>query len=152
MFNVCLCVLTKCSLLLNNKKFTKASFANFEVFRISLSAVASFVILNWPRDVVHRETNGSNLSFLKIYFLVTNINLEERKNMTRWATFIWNQSPLSFTCFLVTATCMHDLVRATKGFQNHVTIMLERVTFLLAISPLLRTNNLTSKRKHLTKK
>ena len=153
MFNVCLCFLTKCSLLLNNKKFTKTSFANFEAFRISLSAVASFVILNSPRDVVHRETNGSNLSFLKTYFLVTNINLEEKQDMIRWATFIWNQSPLSFTCELFFSNShVHDLVRATKGFQNHATIMLERVTFLLAISPLLRTNNLTSKREHLTKK
>ena len=151
MFNVCLCFLIKCSLLFNNKKFTKTSFANFEAFRISLSAVASFVILNSPRDVVHRETNGSNLSFLKIYFLVTNINLEEKQDMIRRATFIWNQSPLSFICFSVTATCMHDLVRATKSFQNHVTIMLERLTFPLAIPPL-RTNNLTSKRQHSTKK
>ena len=147
MFSVCLCFLTKCSLLLNNKKFTKTSFANFEDFRISLSAVASFVILNSPRDVVHRGTNGSNLSFLKIYFLVTNINLEEKQDMIRWATFIWNQSPLSFTCFLVT---VHDLVRATKGFQNHVTIMLEQLTFPLAISSL-RTNISTLKREHSTK-
>ena len=119
MFNVCLCFLTKCSLLLNNKKFTKTSFANFEAFRISLSAVASFVILNSPRDVVHRETNGSNLSFLKTYFLVTNINLEEKQDMIRWATFIWNQSPLSFTCFLVTTTCttLYELRRAFKIMQ-----------------------------------
>ena len=150
MFNVCLCLLIKCSLLLNNKKFTKTSFANFEAFRISLSAVASFVILNSPRDVVHRETNGSNLSFLKTYFLVTNINLEEKQDMIRWATFIWNQSPLSFTCFLVLNSHVHDLVRATKGFQNHVTIMLERVTFPLAISSL-RTNISTLKREHWTK-
>lgn len=149
MFNVCLCFLTKCSLLLNNKKFTKTSFANFEAFRISLSAVASFVILNSPRDVVHRETNGSNLSFLKIYFLVTNINLEEKQDMIRWATFIWNQSPLSFTCFFSNSH-VHDLVRATKGLQNHVTIMLERVTFPLAISSL-RTNISTLKREHSTK-
>ena len=80
--------------MLNNKKFTKTSFANFEAFCISLSAVSSFVILNSLRDVVHRETNGSNLSFLKIYFLVTNINLEEKQDMIRRATFIWNQSPL----------------------------------------------------------
>ena len=79
MFNVCLCFLIKCSLLLNNKKFTKTSFANFEAFRISLSAVASFVILNSLRDVVHRETNGSNLPFLKIYFLLTNINWKKSK-------------------------------------------------------------------------
>ena len=151
MFNVCLCFLIKCSLLLNNKKFTKTSFANFEAFCISLSAVSSFVILNSLRDVVHRETNGSNLSFLKIYFLVTNINLEEKQDMIRRATFIWNQSPLSFICFSVTATCMHDLVRATKSFQNHVTIMLERLTFPLAIPPL-RTNDLTSKREHSTEK
>ena len=45
---------------------------------------------------------------------------------------------------------VHDLVRATKGFQNHVTIMLERLTFPLAISSL-RTNILTSKREHSTK-
>ena len=77
--------------MLNNKKFTKTSFANFEAFRISLTSVASFVILNSPRDVVHRETNGSNLSFLKTYFL------EEKQDMIRWATLIWNQSPLSFT-------------------------------------------------------
>ena len=110
MFNVCLCLLIKCSLLLNNKKFTKASFANFEAFRL---------ILNSPRDVVHRETNGSNLSFLKTYFLVTNINLEEKQDMTRWATFIWNQSPLSFTCFLVTAACttLYELRRAFKIMQ-----------------------------------
>lgn len=99
MFNVCLCFVIVCSLLLNNKKFTKTSFANFEAFRISLSAVASFVILNSPRDVVHRETNELNLSFLKIPFLVSNTNLEEKQDMIRWATFIWNQSPLSFTCF-----------------------------------------------------
>ena len=98
MFKVCLCFLIICSLLLNNKKFTKTSFANFEAFRISLP-VASFVILKSPRDVVHGETNESNLSFLKIPFLVTNINLEEKQDMIRWATFIWNQSPLSFTCF-----------------------------------------------------
>ena len=102
--------------MLNNKKFRKTSFANFEAFRISLSAVASFVILNWPRDVVHRETNGSNLSFLKIYFLVTNINLEENQDMIRWATFIWNQSLLPFTCISVTATCttLYELRRAFK--------------------------------------
>ena len=102
--------------MLNNKKFRKTSFANFEAFRISLSAVASFVILNWPRDVVHQETNGSNLSFLKIYFLVTNINLEENQDMIRWATFIWNQSLLPFTCISVTATCttLYELRRAFK--------------------------------------
>ena len=150
MFNVCLCFLIICSLLLNNKNFTKTSFANFEAFRISLSAVASFVILNSPRDVVHRETNESNLLFLKIPFLVTNINLEEKQDMICWATFNWNQSPLSFTCFFSNSHVC-DLVRATKGFQNHVTIMLERLTFPLAISPL-RTNILTSKREHSTKK
>ena len=136
---------------MNNKKFTRTSFANFEAFRNSLSAVASFVILNSPRDVVHREKNESNLSFLKIPFLVSNTNLEEKQDMIRWATFIWNQSLLPFTCISVTATCMHDLVRATKGFQNHVTVTLERVTFPLAISQL-RTNILTSKREHSTKK
>ena len=150
MLNVLLCFLIKFLLLLYKKKFTKTSFANFDAFSNSFSAVALFVILNSPRDDVHRETNESNLSCLKISFLVTYINLEEKQDMIRWATFIWNQSPLSFTCFLVLNSHVHDLVRATKGFQNHVTIMLERVTFPLAISSL-RTNISTLKREHWTK-
>lgn len=79
--------------------------------------------------------------------------MEEKQDMIRWATFIWNQSPLSFTGISVTATCatLFELRRVEKGFQNHATIMLERLTFRLAISQL-RTNNLTSKREHSTKK
>ena len=116
MLNVLLCFLIKFLLLLYKKKFTKTSFANFDAFSNSFSAVALFVILNSPRDDVHRETNESNLSCLKISFLVTYINLEEKQDMIRWATFIWNQSPLSFTCFLVTATCttLYELRRAFK--------------------------------------
>ena len=151
MFNVCLCLLTKCSLLLNNKKFTKTSFPNFEAFSNSFIALALFVILNSPRDDRCTPRNKwIKFVMFENFFLGHLYKFGRKARHDSPGYFYLESVSTEFSLFFSSNSHVHDLVRATKGFQNHVTIMLERLTFPLAISSL-RTNISTLKREHSTK-
>ena len=152
MLNVLLCFLIKFLLLLYKKKFTKTSFPNFEAFSNSFSAVALFVILNSPRDDRCTPRNKWIKFVMFENFFLGHLYKFGRKARHDSLGYFYLESVSTEFHLFFSNSHVHDLVRATKGFQNHVTIMLERLTFLLAISPLLRTNNLTSKREQSTKK
>ena len=151
MFNVCLCLLIKCSLLLNNKKFTKASFANFEAFRISLKCGGLICDIKLATRCCTPRNKWIKFVIFENLFLGHQYKFGRKARHDSLGYFYLESVSTEFHLFFSNSH-VHDLVRATKGFQNHATIMLERVTFLLAISPLLRTNNLTSKREQSTKK